>query len=153
MSGGRGGWYVVVQGVLIAAALVAPALLDRAEFPAFIVVLGWLLCAAALVLLIAASRTLLRHDSLTPFPKPTDNAELVMSGVYSIVRHPIYSGLTLLALGWSLIWSSPPALVASLVLLVFFDIKSRREERWLMGRFEAYRSYRERVRRLIPYVY
>ena len=36
---------------------------------------------------------------------------------------------------------------------MFFDIKSRREERWLMARFPAYASYRKRVRKLIPLIY
>jgi protein-S-isoprenylcysteine O-methyltransferase Ste14 len=40
-----------------------------------------------------------------------------------------------------------------LLLLVFFDIKSRREEAWLLARFPAYRDYRRRVRKLMPFIY
>ena len=39
------------------------------------------------------------------------------------------------------------------LLLVFFDIKSRREEAWLVARFPAYADYRRRVRKLIPFIY
>ena len=69
------------------------------------------------------------------------------------MRHPIYSGLSLAAFGWSLIWNSIAALVATLLLLAFFDIKARREERWLEEKFTGYAAYRSRVKKLIPFVY
>jgi protein-S-isoprenylcysteine O-methyltransferase Ste14 len=39
------------------------------------------------------------------------------------------------------------------VLLLFFDLKRRREEAWLEARFADYAAYRARTRRLIPWVY
>jgi protein-S-isoprenylcysteine O-methyltransferase Ste14 len=39
------------------------------------------------------------------------------------------------------------------VLFIFFDLKSRREERWLMEAYPGYAKYRQRVRKLIPFVY
>ena len=45
--------------------------------------------------------------NLTAFPKPKEGAHaLVTTGVYSIVRHPIYTGFMLGALGWSLWWGT-----------------------------------------------
>ena len=44
-------------------------------------------------------------------------------------------------------------LALAAVVLVFFDIKSRREERWLMAKFPEYAGYRRRVRKHIPYLY
>lgn len=58
------------------------------------------------------------------------------------MRHPIYSGLTLAAAGWSLMWSSVAALFAALALLGFFDVKARREERWLEAQFTGCRHTR-----------
>ena len=78
---------------------------------------------------------------------------LVESGIFSVVRHPIYSGLSLAAFGWSLIWNSIAALVATLLLLSFFDIKARREERCLEEKFPGYSAYKSRVKKLIPFVY
>jgi len=77
----------------------------------------------------------------------------VQTGVYALVRHPIYSGLTLFALGYSLIWTSMAALVATAALFLLLDMKARREERWLQEKFDSYGRYRARVRRLIPFVY
>ena len=39
------------------------------------------------------------------------------------------------------------------VLFVFFDVKARREEAWLVAAFPGYAAYRRRVRKLIPLVY
>jgi protein-S-isoprenylcysteine O-methyltransferase Ste14 len=52
----------------------------------------------------------------------------------------------LLALGISLL-TSPVGLVPTALLMVLFVGKSRREEAWLLDRYEGYAAYRERVRR------
>jgi protein-S-isoprenylcysteine O-methyltransferase Ste14 len=91
--------------------------------------------------------------NLSPLPHPKEGAPLVETGVYGVVRHPIYSGLILGAAGWALLHGSLLTLVLAGVLFVFFDIKSRREERWLARQFPAYERYRTRVRKLIPFIY
>ncbi len=91
-------------------------------------------------------------DALTPLPYPRDGAGLVETGVYARVRHPIYGGLVLAAFGWGLLAASPVAIALAAVLLGFFELKSRREEVWLAERFPGYPAYRERTRRLIPWI-
>lgn len=93
------------------------------------------------------------RESLTPFPRPLENASLVECGAYSLVRHPIYGGLILGALGWGLWTASPATLVGAVVLFGFFDLKSRREEIWLAERYTGYAAYRARTRRLLPWIY
>ena len=68
-----------------------------------------------------------------------------MGGAYRIVRHPIYGGLILVALGWSLL-SSPIALAATAVLIALFELKAHLEESMLVARFPEYEMYRRRVR-------
>lgn len=70
-----------------------------------------------------------------------------------MIRHPIYTGLSLCAFGWSLLHGSVLSLICTLALVVFFDIKARREERWLAVKFDGYAAYRQRVRKLIPFIY
>lgn len=91
--------------------------------------------------------------NLTPVPRPRDDAQLVETGVYAYVRHPIYSGLLVGALGWGLLVASPVTLLLAVGLGVFFDLKSRREEVWLSGRYPGYAMYMARTRRLIPWLY
>jgi protein-S-isoprenylcysteine O-methyltransferase Ste14 len=43
--------------------------------------------------------------------------------------------------------------IATAALLVFFDLKARREERWLEEAYPGYGDYRRRVRKLVPFLY
>jgi protein-S-isoprenylcysteine O-methyltransferase Ste14 len=91
--------------------------------------------------------------NLTPLPYPRDDSELVQTGIYALVRHPLYGGLVLTAFGWGLVVASMVTLALTLVLLVFFDLKTRREEVWLRQRYKGYADYASHTRRLIPWVY
>ncbi len=77
----------------------------------------------------------------------------MQTGVYAIVRHPIYSGGLVLAIGWAFRTQSWLTLGYVVLLFLFFDLKSRREEEWLTQRYPEYADYRKRVRKLIPFVY
>lgn len=91
--------------------------------------------------------------NLTALPHPKDDAVMVETGPYRLVRHPIYSGGILAALGWGLWVHGWLTLGYSLLLFLFFDLKSRREERWLSDQFPGYAAYRQRVRKLVPFFY
>lgn len=83
-----------------------------------------------------------------------ESHQLATGGPFRIMRHPIYMGLNLLALG-SAIWVPSIALWISVVVMaVGSDLRGRAEERILEETFgTAYRGYRGRVRRFIPGVY
>jgi protein-S-isoprenylcysteine O-methyltransferase Ste14 len=90
---------------------------------------------------------------LTPFPKPVEGGEVRDTGVFGLVRHPIYGGALLLALAWSLA-TSPLALVPTVLLAALLEAKSRREETWLEEHQAGYEDYRRRVtRRFIPFLW
>ncbi|HVM61122.1 MAG TPA: isoprenylcysteine carboxylmethyltransferase family protein [Verrucomicrobiae bacterium] len=90
---------------------------------------------------------------LTPFPRPLPHMPLIQTGIYGVVRHPLYTSVMVAALGWALVWQSWPGLLAGLALIPYLDLKSRREERWLRDQFPEYSEYAKRVRRFIPGVY
>jgi protein-S-isoprenylcysteine O-methyltransferase Ste14 len=150
--GPRGEGWVAIQfillGAIAVAGLVGPAWDGMARLATSIVGLG--LLGAGLVLAARGLRDL--SDALTPLPYPRADAELVETGVYARARHPIYGGIILGAFGWGSLTASPVALVLATVLLGFFQLKSRREEIWLVQRFPSYPAYRERTRRLIPWI-
>ena len=88
--------------------------------------------------------------NLTPGIEPLAESELVTTGAYAHIRHPIYAGLVLLLAGYTLAWSNwTLALMAGLGALQFFKAKARREEAWLLQRFPAYRAYRLQVPRMV----
>ncbi|MFY9781089.1 MAG: isoprenylcysteine carboxylmethyltransferase family protein [Candidatus Baltobacteraceae bacterium] len=143
--GGRGEWWVVAQGVLLALLALAPGERFRLFSAGALVALsgGLLALAGALAL----------GPSLTPFPAPAERAREVYGGVYGLVRHPIYTGVLLVSLGFSLATASPVRLAITAVLALFFDRKARREEGWLRERYPGYEAYRARVKRFIPGIY
>jgi protein-S-isoprenylcysteine O-methyltransferase Ste14 len=78
------------------------------------------------------------------------HSTLRSGGAYRLVRHPIYGGLLLLAIGWSVVLS-PIALVVTALLAVVLDMKARHEESMLADRYPEYEAYRRRVRwRFVP---
>lgn len=150
--GPRGEGWVAIQAILLVAIALA-GLLGPAWAGGVRVVTsigGALLIGAGSFL--ALRGTLDLGGALTPLPYPRADAELVETGVYARVRHPIYGGLVIISAGWGLVTASPAALAGSVVLLGFFELKSRREEAWLERRFAGYAAYRTRTRRLIPWL-
>ena len=80
-----------------------------------------------------------------------DEHELVTTGPYALVRHPIYTGLLLALIGTAFAVGQWRAVVAVVITVIAIVHKLRIEERWMLERFgEAYRAYCARVPRLVP---
>jgi protein-S-isoprenylcysteine O-methyltransferase Ste14 len=151
--GRRGeGWFLlqlVFFGAIAVSGFTGPAW-SGSPLAAGIALGGVLICCGGIL---SMRGVLDLRENLTPFPKPLDNARLVETGAYRLVRHPIYGGLILGAMGWGLIRAAPVGLLGAVALAVFFDLKSRREEIWLSERYREYPAYRNRTRRLLPWIY
>lgn len=80
--------------------------------------------------------------------------QLVTNGPFRLMRHPIYMGLNLLALG-SAVWVPTMIMWAALVLMFLGgDLRARAEEKLLEQAFgEDYKAYCARTRRFIPRIY
>jgi len=79
--------------------------------------------------------------------------QLVSSGPYAVVRHPIYSGFLLAMLGGALVLGEVRGLLAVGCALVAWWYKSRIEEKFMEQQFGVeYAAYTTRVKALIPFV-
>ncbi len=88
--------------------------------------------------------------NLTPGTEPLPGAELITTGAYAHVRHPIYTGVVLLLAGYTLAWSNwTLGLVMGFIALQYFQAKARAEERWLLERFPGYKAYMRHVPRRV----
>ena len=117
---------------------------------------AWRIAGAVLLLAgaMGGARAVVRlGPNLTPYPRPRRRGVLITTGPYAVVRHPIYASVVAMAAGWALAWGSMPTLGGAAALVLLFDLKSRREERWLVERFPEYADYQRRVRKLVPFVY
>jgi protein-S-isoprenylcysteine O-methyltransferase Ste14 len=80
--------------------------------------------------------------------------ELVRTGPYRIVRHPIYASLLAMYLATALVMSSWPALLAGLVLMIAgTEIRVRVEDRLLASRFGGhFAAYQKQAPAYLPFV-
>lgn len=147
----RGGCWVLGQMLLLTLLLIA-GLIWRGQWGSLVsTICGVGLAILAAIFGIAGVRALGRN--LTPFPHPTGSARLVQHGIYRFVRHPLYTSVICMALGWALLWKSWPALGLAVLLAVFLSAKARVEERALLQQFPEYLDYKRRVKSFIPWIY
>jgi protein-S-isoprenylcysteine O-methyltransferase Ste14 len=77
--------------------------------------------------------------------------QLIRTGPYAWVRHPIYSGILLASLGTALVRREPRGLIALALLWIAFSIKSRREEAFMRQTFgPEYDAYSNTTGALLP---
>ena len=88
--------------------------------------------------------------SLTANPVPKDDAQLVVTGLYSRVRHPIYFGLLLLAFGVVLDAGWWPQLIIALMLYIQLNVKASFEEYLLRQKYPDYETYAKKTPRFFP---
>jgi protein-S-isoprenylcysteine O-methyltransferase Ste14 len=118
------------------------------DVPLVVTLAGALILLAGLLVCAVALRNL--GDALTPLPEPRPDAELVATGLYRWVRHPIYSGVLTSAAGWTLLFPSWWTAGATVALVLLFTLKSRYEESLLRERYVGYAHYASRTPRLVP---
>jgi protein-S-isoprenylcysteine O-methyltransferase Ste14 len=151
--GPRGEGWVALQ-LLLGAAIAGGGFVGvywPGSLESFLSVLGLLIAVAGALLVILGVLSL--GSSFTPLPRPRARTRLRQGGIFRLVRHPVYGGVILIGLGWSLA-DAPLGLVPTLLLTVLFDLKARREEDWLIERFPDYAAYRTRTpRRFVPWLY
>lgn len=88
--------------------------------------------------------------SLTVFPTPKSDGELIEAGLYKYIRHPIYSGILLLTIGWGVFDQSVWKIGVGFALYLLFYFKSRYEEGLLRARYAEYATYQKRTGRFLP---
>ena len=88
---------------------------------------------------------------ITPDVKP--GARFVTRGPYRWIRHPMYSAVLLLTLGWLLGALVPWRIGVWCAHLTVLLVKLTVEERLLLAGFDGYADYARRTKRLIPFVF
>lgn len=83
-----------------------------------------------------------------------DNHELIQSGPYRLIRHPIYLSMLGMQLATGTTWTWWPMFIAAIVFfLAGTEIRVRAEDRLLAEHFrESFAAYRSRVRAFVPFL-
>ncbi len=114
--------------------------------------LGFALTLAGIAVALWARFTIGRNWSGTVTLK--EDHQLIRSGPYSVVRHPIYSGILLALLGTVIAIGEVRALIALAIATLTLRLKSATEESFMLEQFGSqYVEYKHRVKALIPYLW
>lgn len=140
----------LVPGLYVATGF--PATADYIAQP-WAVILGAILYAGALWLFWRSHKDLGRNWSITL--EIRDQHRLVSTGIYELIRHPMYTAFWLMGAGQVLLlpnWIAGPAGLIGFAVLFFLRVDQ--EERMMLRTFgEEYRVYMERTKRIIPHLY
>ena len=144
-------WAVTGSAV---AAFVLSALDHRfgwSSVPTAVVVLGNVLVAVGLIL---AQTVVFQNSFAGASIQVEDEQQLVSTGLYGLVRHPMYFGAVLMMFGTPLALGSYWALLVSIVSIPVFGIRITDEEKMLRAELDGYDEYTQKVRyRLLPYLW
>ncbi len=87
------------------------------------------------------------------FAAPRRSGTLVTTGVYSLVRHPMYTGAIVGMGGYVLMFGALLSVPLWMAITALYTVKSIKEERIIEAKFPEYHEYRKKTWRLIPYVF
>jgi len=155
MSDKAKGWvYVLIQGFLFVVIVFSSAFERKYlihPYNKFISYIGIVLVFTGVLLFLTALINF--GQKITPNPVPKETYELRTTGLYSIVRHPMYFSFLILFTGAPLYFNAYFSLVWIIMLFIFFVSKTKLEERYLSEKFPEYKQYQLTTKRLIPSVY
>ena len=116
-----------------------------------ILVAAAILCLCGLGFCFWARAVLGRNWSGTVTLK--ENHELIVRGPYRLVRHPIYTGLLAMLIATAIEQGHIAGMIGVILVFISFWIKLSSEEEVMRKQFpDQYAAYRERVKRIIPFI-
>ena len=118
---------------------------------------GWLVLAASAVLLLSYgmyAEVMRENAYLSRTVEIQENQKVIDTGLYGIIRHPMYTSTILLFLSIPLVLGSGIAFLLFLVYPVLIAKRIRNEEQVLEEGLAGYREYKQKVKyRLIPFIW
>ncbi len=94
----------------------------------------------------------MKISNLNIMPELKDNHKLATNGIYKYIRHPMYTSVILLCLGFLLTEITTVNIIAMLILTINLFLKSRLEEKLLEQRFNNYKDYKNNTYRFLPFI-
>ena len=141
------GWFLVFRG----SRLPPPFNIHIIPQTDAILVAAAILCLCGLGFCFWARAVLGRNWSGTITLK--ENHELIVRGPYRLVRHPIYTGLLAMVIATAIQQGHIAGMIGLILIFVSLWIKLNNEEEVMRTQFpDQYAAYRERVKRIIPFV-
>lgn len=145
---------VALSGVMFIVAFVVAGLNFRYSWIAMPTWSVWSAVAVFLLSYIMYAEVLRENVYLSRTIEVQENQKVIDTGLYGIVRHPMYSATVLMFLSMPLVLGSLPSFVIMLAYIPIIVKRISNEEKVLMNELCGYRVYCNRVKyRLFPFVY
>lgn len=145
---------VAFSGVMFIVAFVVAGLNFRYSWIAMPTWSVWSAVAVFLLSYIMYAEVLRENAYLSRTIEVQENQKVIDTGLYGIVRHPMYSATVLMFLSMPLVLGSLPSFVIMLAYIPIIVKRISNEEKVLMNELYGYKEYCNRVKyRLIPFVY
>jgi protein-S-isoprenylcysteine O-methyltransferase Ste14 len=145
---------VALSGIMFIVAFVVAGLNFRYSWITMSTWAVWSAVAVFLLSYIMYAEVLRENVYLSRTIEVQENQKVVDTGLYGIVRHPMYSATVLMFLSMPLVLGSLPSFVIMLAYIPIIVKRISNEEKVLMSELYGYKEYCNRVKyRLIPFVY
>ena len=147
-------WVVALSGLMFIAVFVVAGLSHRFGW---YMLPDWAVFVATVVFLAAYAlyaEVMRENVWLSRTIEVQENQQVVSTGLYGIVRHPMYSATLLLFLSMPLVLASPWSFAIMLLYIPIIALRIRNEEQVLERELKGYTEYRQRVKyKLIPFIW
>ena len=147
-------WVVALSGLMFIAVFVVAGLSLRFGW---YMLPDWAVFVATVVFLAAYAlyaEVMRENVWLSRTIEVQENQQVVSTGLYGIVRHPMYSATLLLFLSMPLVLASPWSFAIMLLYIPIIALRIRNEEQVLERELKGYTEYKQRVKyKLIPFIW
>lgn len=147
-------WVVALSGIMFVAAFVVAGLNFRFSWHSLPDCVIWISVAMFLFSYLMYAEVIGENDFLSRTIEVQENQRVIDTGLYGIVRHPMYSVTIILFLSIPLILGSLISFFIMLAYIPIIAIRINNEEQILKEGLKGYKEYKQKVRyKLIPYIW
>ena len=145
---------VALSGLLFIAAFVVAGFNWRYQWMMLPDWAVWVAAGVFIACYLLYAEVLRENTYLSRTVEVQEDQKVIDTGLYGIVRHPMYSATTLLFLAMPLVLASPISFVIMLLYLPLVAIRIKNEEKVLEEGLKGYREYKQKVKyKVIPFIW
>ena len=145
---------IICSGIMFLAAFILAGLNHRFGWLSMPKAVVWIAVVIFLLAYCLFGEVLRENQYLSSTVEVREDQTVVDTGLYGVVRHPMYTATVLLFLSMPLILGSPVSFIVMLVYIPIIAKRIRNEEQVLENELKGYTEYKGKVKyRLIPYIW
>ena len=145
---------ILVSGIMFLLAFILAGLNFRFgwfKLPTIVIIIASIVFLLAYIMY---AEVLRENEYLSRTVEVSENQKVVDSGLYGIVRHPMYTSTIFLFLSMPLVLDSIFSFIVMLVYPIIIIFRIRNEEKVLENELVGYKEYKEKIKyKLIPYLW